>query len=169
MRLPRSAMRPCDSLSRFSEASSASSSAASCRRSALICCVSTSTCAKARKRKLLFGIQRLVQLAVAARGIVTRAGEALIKSLDPIALGFGSDTRPARNWADLVAEADLAELFQRQQIGQLSDPGIELLQCLVLARDFLRQEELHHQKHRQQENDRRAPASRGHQQIPASS
>ena len=56
--------------------------------------------------------------------------------------------------SDLVVERDLGELFQRQQVVELRDLGVELFQRLVLAGDFLRQEELHHQKHRQQEHDR---------------
>src|SRR6202034_4285096 len=53
-----------------------------------------------------------------------------------------------------VIEVELAEFFKRQQIVQLGDPGVELLQRLVLAGDFLRQEELHHQEYRKQKHDR---------------
>ena len=146
-------MRPCDSLSRFSEASSASSSAASWRRSALICWFSTSICASARDGHLLFGIQRLVEFAGAAGGVAAGAGEAVIEALDAVALGFRRG-QPGAQLRQLVVEIELAELFQRQQVVELRDLGVELLQRLVLAGDFLRQEELHHQEHRQQEHDR---------------
>ena len=47
----------------------------------------------------------------------------------------------------------LPALFQRQQVGQLRDLRVEPLQRRVLAGDFLLQEELHHDEHREQEDD----------------
>ena len=101
----------------------------------------------------LFGFERLVELVGAALGVAAGAGQPLVKPLDAVALAFGGGEAGAQ-LSELVVECDLAELFQRQQVVELCDLGVELLQRLVLAGDFLRQEELHHQKHRQQEHDR---------------
>ena len=86
-------------------------------------------------------------------GVAAGAGEALVEPLDAVALALGGGEAGAQ-LRDLVVERDLAELLQRQQVVELRDLGVELLQRLVLAGDFLRQEELHHQEHRQQEHDR---------------
>ncbi len=146
-------MRPCDSLSRFSEASSASSSAAKLAAQRADLLVQHLDLRQRARRDLLFGIQRLVEFAGAAGGVVAGAGEAVIEALDPVALGFGGGEAGA-HLRQLVVEIELAEFFQRQQVVQLRQLGVERLQRLVLAGDFLRQEELHHQEHRQQEHDR---------------
>ena len=52
-----------------------------------------------------------------------------------------------------VLEVRLADLFQRQQLGELRELRVEPLQRGVLAGDFLRQEELHDHEHREQEHD----------------
>jgi hypothetical protein len=104
-------------------------------------------------RDVLFRSQRLVEFIGAAGGVAAGAGEAVIKALDAVALGFGRG-EAGLQLRDLIVERERAEFYQRQQVVQLRDLGIELLQRLVLAGDLLRQEELHHQEHRQQEDDR---------------
>ena len=66
------------------------------------------------------------------------------------ALG-GREVRAQRG--ERVLEVGLADLFQRQQLGELGDLRVEPLQRGVLAGHFLRQEELHHHEHREQEDD----------------
>ena len=70
------------------------------------------------RRHLLFGIQRLVEFAGAAGGVVAGAGEALIEALDAVALGFRRG-EPGAQLRDLVVEIELAEFFQRQQVVEL--------------------------------------------------
>src|SRR6266480_1806814 len=99
------------------------------------------------------GFERLVEFIGAALRIAAGAGKTVIEALDAGALALGG-SKAGASLRELVVEIELAELFQRQQIVQLRDLGVELFQRLVLAGDFLRQEELHHQEYGQQEHDR---------------
>jgi hypothetical protein len=60
-----------------------------------------------------------------------------------------------------------AELFQREEIVELGNLRVQPFERLVLPGDFLRQEELHHQKHREQEDDGENQWT-AHRQSPAS-
>ena len=69
-----------------------------------------------------------------------------------VALVLGA--RQARPQArDLVLEIDLAGLLERQQIGELGDLDVEAGERGVLAGHLLREEELHHHEHGEQEDD----------------
>ncbi|MHC2783862.1 hypothetical protein ACVMBZ_003076 [Bradyrhizobium liaoningense] len=105
------------------------------------------------RRDGLLRVQRLAEFGGLALRVVAGGSKAVIETLDAVALGLGRGEARLQ-LRDLVVEAELAELLQRQELVELGDLGVELLQRLVLAGDLLRQEELHDQKHRQQEHDR---------------
>src|SRR5262249_34833688 len=96
---------------------------------------------------------RLAELRRLALRVVAGVRKPLIEALQAVALGLGRG-EAGLELRDLVVEAELAELFQRQQLVALRDLGVELLQRLVLAGYLLRQEELHEQEDGEQERDR---------------
>ena len=145
-------MRACASWSFLADASSASSSAASWRRSAAICWLSTSTCASAR------AVSRFSESSWPASSVTLpcasagAAADALVEAPEAVAFAFGARQAGA-HLRDLLLEAHLAGLFQRQQLGELRDLRVEAGERGVLSGHLLRQVELHDREHGQQEDD----------------
>src|SRR5207247_2115891 len=77
--------------------------------------------------------------------------DAFVEPLVALALAFGrSEARPQRR--QRVLEARLAGLLHRQEFGELRDLRVEPRQRRVLSGHLLRQEELHDDEYRQQED-----------------
>ena len=145
-------MRVCDSLSFFSEASSAASMAASWRRSAAICWLRISTCASALA-EIFFSPSSALESSetLPCAGGSARAG-AFGDAFVFVAVALGAGERGAQ-LRELVLEIGLVGFFHRQQIGELGDLRVEAGERGVLAGDFLLQIELHHHEHGQHEDD----------------
>ena len=80
------------------------------------------------------------------------AADAVVEALVAVALALGR--RQARlQHRELLLEAELAGLLQRQKFGQLRDLRVETVERGVFTGDLLRQVKLHEHEHGEQKDD----------------
>ncbi len=102
--------------------------------------------------KSLLGIDLAGELGDLALRIGCAAAEAFVEPLEAVAFAFGPGEARA-HLGELLLEAELAGLLQRQQLGELRNLRGETRERGVLAGDLLRQIELHDHEHGEQEDD----------------
>src|SRR4029453_15865280 len=95
-----------------------------------------------------------VELTAELGGLALRvaATDPVVEALVAVALAFGR--RQARlQHAELLLQAELAGLLQRQKLGELGNLRVEAVERGVFAGDLLGQVKLHEHEHCQQEDD----------------
>ena len=100
----------------------------------------------------LLGFDLAGELGSLALRFGCAAAGAFKEALEAVALAFGPSEARA-HLGELLLQAELAGLLQREQLGELRNLRSEARERGVFAADLLRQVELHDHEHGEQEDD----------------